>query len=103
MLHVLRGLGLQLKRGIELSMPVLDRQIGQNVFAAPSIFGFYNYDYSPEGVIADMVWPLGHRYVCSSECCRRCSHPLCIRALLHQSPARTLGCVWLYDVMIFFS
>eukprot|EP00756_Hemistasia_phaeocysticola_P029705 Hpha_TRINITY_DN16247_c0_g1::TRINITY_DN16247_c0_g1_i2::g.15430::m.15430 len=53
LLRVLRSLDYQSVMGQELTMLDLISKIGQDVFRAPSVFGFYLPDFQPHGVVAD--------------------------------------------------
>eukprot|EP01043_Picozoa_sp_COSAG02_P008440 COSAG02_NODE_270_length_26392_cov_29.151980_3_plen_1648_part_00 len=52
LLHAFRSLEYVPSRGMEIEMPHLITQIGQQAYNAPSVFNFYLPDYSPAGAVA---------------------------------------------------
>ena len=52
-MHVMRAMEYAPARGMEVSLSRLPATIGQMAFQAPSVFGYYLPEYSPNGIIAD--------------------------------------------------
>merc|ERR1711871_193208 len=52
-IHVLKSLGYQSKDQREVVLSEIINSIGMEAMDAPSVFGFYDFDYVPPGAIAD--------------------------------------------------
>ena len=64
LMHALRSLEFQFRDGRELDLTLTEELIGQRPHAAPSVFNFYNFDFTPDGPIkqAGLVAPEGELF-----------------------------------------
>jgi len=52
-LHLMRSINYTSRECVEVALQFMDTRVGQDAFRAPSVFSFFEPDFSPDGVVAD--------------------------------------------------